>query len=184
MPDGSATKPFEIRELLQDLEASSNKQVQVAGWDGLQKIAYYLTEMPVKSLMDSENGGKLLPKEAKFVKLGKELRKVSEVSEDNQDTPLKVTGWAGREKVSYYIDNTTTSEAKYVEKESSWYLSKDVSFIKLGSYLQNEIPHTVKVNKHTVGKDSVGLYYLKGAEFSKYAENSHELRDLSLSEAE
>lgn len=189
-----ATKPFEVESIY---KSATPGEYEIVGNRGISKIGYY----PIRSNEDDLQpldrryntdfaAAYYVPGNAKFVKLSKDLSKdtaltdshlaVKIASIQNEYGLLKVAGFnATSGKYQFHIVEKTDKDE--IEKVSEYEYNVPVTadFVTVE---KQKVETAQNIVKHACGRDSAGLFYLKGPEFSKYAE-THEVRDLLEEEA-
>lgn len=170
--EGQATEPFEVTSMTKSASAGI---FSIKGESGFKKYAFY----PVKPKADTfeqredEKNAFWVPGNAKFVKLAKVDNKLKELTDF--EASIKLEGLSGLNKIAVYASDTTDkasqlSSYEYLVPKSAIELARDSLFEKVAS-------------KHSVYKESTGLYHLKGPQFAKYAEN-HPVRNLNTVDAQ
>ncbi len=179
------SRPFEVVGMQKNAEIG---QFEIQAWTGLEKLAYY----PIRPHSDNFKAHELyndsfyVPGNAKFIKLGEELREVLEIAkiqregvESGSPAALEVVGWDGQVKTAYYLvdDSQGTDIAEHDMYTSAFYVPTSASFVKIGAFSQSKpvSEEVIHRSAHAVGRDTAGLYYVDGPEFEKYGQ----VRDLS-----
>ncbi|MBT4146214.1 MAG: hypothetical protein HOE45_04935 [Gammaproteobacteria bacterium] len=184
--DGSVTRPFEVIGM-QKVAGPGNWRIDA--YSGLSKVAYYPIRKHNEELIkhESQKDSMYVPGNAQFIKLNAKMsesrleRFIEQDVHAHSNGALQISGWDGQRKVAYY-PTTTIKGPELVEHDmfkNAYYVPESATFVKLSKSLSvifDALP--TEVTSNYVGKDNIGLYYLEGKDFSKYAE-THNTRELS-----
>jgi hypothetical protein len=192
--ENTATKPFEVESIY---KSAVPGEYEVVGNRGFSKVGYYPISakedelVPLDKRYNSDfESAFYVPGNARFVKLSRDLSKdvaftdshlaVKVADAQNEYGLLKIAGFnATSGKYQFHVVEET--ESKGIEKKSEFEYDVPVSagFITIE---KQKVETEQNILKHACGRDTAGLYYFSGPEFSKYAE-SHPIRDLALDDA-
>jgi len=189
-----ATKPFEVESIY---KSATPGEYEIVGNRGISKIGYYPIRSSEDDLVPLEHryntdfaAAYYVPGNAKFVKLSRDLSKETTLTDShlavkianiqNEYGLLKVAGFnATSGKYQFHIVEKT--EKDEIEKISEYEYNVPVT-ANFVTVEKHKVETAQNIVKHACGRDSAGLYYLKGPEFAKYAE-THSVRDLPEEEA-
>ena len=190
----NASKPFEVESIY---KTATPGEYEIVGNRGISKIGYYPIKSQEEDLVPLDKsfntdfaGAYYVPGNAKFIKLSKDLAKSIEYTDShlpvkiansqNEYGLLKVAGFNSTSgKYQFHVVEKTESGGIEKVSEYDYNVPLNAEFITVEKQL---IEKEENIVKHACGRDTAGLYYLKGPEFAKYA-NTHNVRDLPEEEA-
>lgn len=189
-----ASKPFEVESIY---KSATPGEYEIVGNRGISKIGYYPIRSQEEDLIPLDrryntdfSAAYYVPGNAKFVKLSKDLSKdvaltdshlaVKIASIQNEYGLLKVAGFnATSGKYQFHVVENTENNEIVKKSEYEYDVPVSAEFITVE---KTKVEKEETIVKHACGRDTAGLYYFKGPEFSKYAQD-HNTRNLNKDEA-
>ena len=178
--------PVEIKAHVK-VAGVGNEYYNVA--NGLGTLEVYPLNVDFDGLRshDVEKRAVYLPKSAKFVKLGKNLSnssifklKFDELLKTASYTNvLRITASKDLQPIEIFIADDDRLEMQKLSN-NQYVLPKSAHFVEERTFTKVA---QVKNQNDLIGRDKTGFYYLMGENFDKFAQNGHEIRNLTLNEA-
>ncbi len=184
------SKPFTVNSIMKIANFGKKNQDFIVGDTGFSKIAFYFEKNTKNEFVshETEKNGYYVPKNAKFIKLGRklpgsenEMKKLASQMLVSHNSPfvVKIAGLTGSRFTNYEVYDTL-DKISYDSATNTYSVPKSADFVEI---YDKKIEKIAKVAENYIKCDSVGLYSFTGPEIKKFEKLGHNITDLSKEDA-